>query len=1580
MVGFALKHADGTELEGAYLPSETTGRLEIDLFQSDDPTIDGSTVGEKQNEWLISNTTADEDGKFTVDRLYASDDNGVTKIPLYITDEADKLTAEFDLPDSEIGKMMLYLATDASGTEFRPIWEAGYSVHYVIGKLKLVTADDMTINYPQSYPSGNDKVFYLGDEAVTLTYTYRGDATFQNPEHFKWVSSDEAVATISATTGEITPVGVGKVKFNLVAMNGANDGSKDVIKESEEFSVQVSLDKPALSVSKFITTKKEVPVQVMWSTNVIYINQQAEPKIDTIFTVALYEGNYASVESLAGKTPTYTVDATVNANSFTIPGDKLTKLSMGMVPAYTVKISTDNPKVSGEKLESVGNIIITSAPANVRIERPASYYMLDTADSIAVNWESTNVNDTPDGCNLNLEVTKNGAIVTTSQATSGSYTLDFEDVTGKLKDVYTVTARIKNTGDEAYSYDSFVLYVYDAGAMKIWVDKQDSLNFTMNNEGRIAGMTSADIVALERNIALTNKLSINYGDYSYGLVTDQIEWKSSDSKAASINYSQGGGYKNIEDYDSSSYMPNTNFILAGLKDGTTTIDATHKLSRMTDTLGVTVKTLKDKLYLFQAMPMATTEFIYTNGDGTVKTVSSDSLGAVAIYEPSGIKGDLKLKSIVGDSTYLGTIYNVNLISGENDGSKGQLYPINNFVLRKAAQTDLNFKVPDGTPYTGTVTIRGGVYKNGNYCEISEISDKAGAWKETITINPANGFYRQVFDVTRFWSAGAGETSASSVKATDKIDYVFEFHFENYQPQIIKFSGNLSGADVLRFGESTVNLVSIAPEDKNKPFFATQYLDRYKNSGRLDHIKNATGNIGLNAQTPKVRIDTQALWWGVPIENKNAAISIINEKGVALSGQNYKTFRYPFATMLVTEHQMVIDESNIWIDKKGRGKLTVKLFNEDGTLYNSTLAPYSIRNMLDVENVSASPDVNAKFQAELQKSIKAGTTLEAKDKFAQSSLDFISNIKFGNDNFSLMLAPTSDPTVFNGLLQLTVGEDVMDMGPEEDGFSLMLDDDEVDSVGVAKAGFAKSRELASSLKDDIESLKDGSGGSSFKYQVGGYFSCKVSYNFESEKWEIRPIGGGIRAGVSYEYSKSGTQWISIVPVAYEIALGAAVRLEFDAHMLYEPVSVRGIDYHWQSEYESVTDYLTNLRIKAYVYAFGGLGIDYTIIVLKIGVFGQLELENENKFLNRNYLDDAIANLPAGSNQAEKALSGSRLNLQGQVGITFVAKILIISYKKTLASTKFENEWTYRNWDKIEAYWKETTGDMLTPEKMSLATRLYASATGQDTIVISEAPELESREYLNDFDRVWATPSGRFKLFSLDTNNLAPKTLQSNAYPYANPLIADEGSMFVYLSDSDSTDVWATTANYAVKVGDSYVDKGKINPAAKSFGDSQLSFASNTLEENNLAISAWVGLTDKLEKNAEDELSSAEISMMTNNTEVYASIFEGGSWTTQRLTNNISPDMAPVVATNGKKAIAVWRSLYAGDASNPTDFSGKDTIVYRIYDGTEWSDETKTLYNGVSGSVVGLKAAMMSDGSSAISYIIDTSEERATNSYQ
>ena len=39
-------------------------------------------------------------------------------------------------------------------------------------------------------------------------------------------------------------------------------------------------------------------------------------------------------------------------------------------------------------------------------------------------------------------------------------------------------------------------------------------------------------------------------------------------------------------------------------------------------------------------------------------------------------------------------------------------------------------------------------------------------------------------------------------------------------------------------------------------------------------------------------------------------------------------------------------------------------------------------------------------------------------------------------------------------------------------------------------------------------------------------------------------------------------------------------------------------------DSVNDFLTTLRINGYISAFGGVGFDYSIVALKIGLFGKL----------------------------------------------------------------------------------------------------------------------------------------------------------------------------------------------------------------------------------------------------------------------------------------------------------------------------------------------------------------------------------------
>ena len=112
-------------------------------------------------------------------------------------------------------------------------------------------------------------------------------------------------------------------------------------------------------------------------------------------------------------------------------------------------------------------------------------------------------------------------------------------------------------------------------------------------------------------------------------------------------------------------------------------------------------------------------------------------------------------------------------------------------------------------------------------------------------------------------------------------------------------------------------------------------------------------------------------------------------------------------------------------------------------------------------------------------------------------------------------------------------------------------------------------------------------------------------------------------------------------------------------------------------------------------------------------------------------------------------------------------------------------------------------------------------------------------------------------------------------------------------------------------------------------------------------------------------------MMNAADIMVSVYNGSDWSTMQVTSDNVPDLAPAVATNGKQAIVAWRSVASTNTDQLTRFDSEDSILYKTYDGSNWSD-TKTLYNGTSGAVKGLEAAMLEDGTAAIVYSIDTND--------
>ena len=1536
------------------------------------------TVGVDTNysKWLEQEGAAD--------RVKASIDGGNTLIDLTLSGDGSALTGTAELPAVLDGtdrnmRVELYYTDTAGADASQYTCVMGTYTDFVVEPVVFAKSEDMSILYPDEWVSGKEDVVYLAaDRSTKLSYSYSGDATYPV---FRWSSNNEEVAGITED-GTILPRAAGQVTFRLTATNGDLDPAQNVYLETRTITVSPGGD-PVLTIPEDLSKIYVVQgsdAQLFWSTNIIYKNQNdIDPPVDTDFTVRLYEGNLDD-DALATAQPLKVYQNSEeyplrNVTSFSIPKEDVTEISGDDVPSYTVTVQTKHP-LNDSLLTAKAYIVVSSPAAVVQMEKPSNIYLLDSQATIPVQWTLSYFDSKNEG-EFEFSVTRNDTLIENSLITydpdngftfgmtaagdsgtyNGQYDIPVTQVSeGTLYDIYTVNVKAKNKKDSTWSYDSMLFYVYNSDALDILVNGQKGDEALLSNISNISGMSSEEILALNRDINLGNTISINYGDYAWAQVTDKIRWMSTDSSVASINYQQGGLYDRIENYSYTTYRPSEEFILSGLKDGQATIRAVHDKTGMETSVNVTVETLKDKLYLFQVSPKTETELTYTNGNGEQKTVYTNADGALALYEESGIASDIHLKSTYEGSTYLGTIFANTLASGEEDASKMGLYPVNNLRLREPAQVTFYLQQPDGTPYTGELTYRGGVYKNGAYCAAAEISGEG----ETVTLG-ADGKLQIQMDVTKFWS----EDPQEELRADDSLEFDFEVVFpdNSYRPVLLSQNSRLNQDNLIRTAAANVQLTKA---DKAEPFIAAQTYRTDSLAATPRNILGYTGKVGPSATQTDTVIDTTILWWGKdPDTLEEASVELQDEFGTVPTGQSYQTFRYPFSTITVTKHSQKLNESTIWMQSKYSRGIQYQLKQDAATVVQTLPVSFRVINMLGTASVLDPNSGTTSILVQLKDMMTVdGGSLSFGDALIGAGLDTLEAVSFSTSLFTMQIAATEDPTRFNVLIQAGKGnmDDELYFDTSEDTQSSL-------TPGLMDVRSMLKGEYLNEQKEELAAVasKQKGGDRDIYYNVSGYYEGEVVYNYETDRWETIIHGGGFNVGGGMGYHWLFNSWVGPIPVTAELGLGAAVAVDFNAKALYEERSYNGVVQAWQDSVNSdyVTDYLSTLRVYAYLNAFGGLGFDYSVIALKIGVFGEIALDNQNSWLNREYLENA----------SEQVLSGQSLTVNGQVGIRFYAAFLFISYETVLASASYTKTWVYNNWEKIQDYWEKTTGGSIEDDDdIMQAAMLYMVANPQ-LVPVSNTATLESRDYLAEGERSWNSNT-ELATLSLDDVNGAPVALQTNAYPHANPKLTEDGQMFVYLSDSGSTDVAQTTASYAIYNGAGYEDKGAINVGNTlgGYGDSNLSVAGNS----TFAAAVWVQQKNQLDKDAGDTLTAAEQALLVNAAEVVVSLYENGTWTSQRLTDNATPDLAPVVATNGNDVFVAWRSVVITDENNVTDFSGSEQILAVRYNRAtkEWS-EPVTVYNGTSGSVMGLQAAMLEDGTAAIVYTLDRTPAEETS---
>ena len=197
-------------------------------------------------------------------------------------------------------------------------------------------------------------------------------------------------------------------------------------------------------------------------------------------------------------------------------------------------------------------------------------------------------------------------------------------------------------------------------------------------------------------------------------------------------------------------------------------------------------------------------------------------------------------------------------------------------------------------------------------------------------------------------------------------------------------------------------------------------------------------------------------------------------------------------------------------------------------------------------------------------------------------------------------------------------------------------------------------------------------------------------------------------------------------------------------------------------------------------------------------------------------------------------------------------------------------------------------------------------------------------------------------------------------------ASGGSLSVYISDENSDSYFASRIRAGAVGAEGKIIDDDTDNENNGHGDMSPSLSG----DSRFTVAAWIRLFEDLEKADGEALSAAEQKQLLNSTEIMVATTnnQGTNWDVKQLTENASPDLAPVTASNGTSAVVFWRSAYASDPENLLNFDTQNAIYYSRYNGSMWS-EPKMAYNGSIGSVVGLQASMLSDGTALVAFTVD-----------
>ncbi|MDR2166692.1 MAG: hypothetical protein LBE35_02420, partial [Clostridiales bacterium] len=1496
----------------------------------------------------------------------------------------------------------------------------------------VILIEEAHVQLTSEWPSGRDYVAFLIDESVSrFGFTLDPSYEFTFPGHYEWSSSNDDIATIIANdpmgdgiSGVISPVSGGRVHFYLTFFN--NDRGYPVVIQTPE--VYIDTDQPPNVIIpaalRRITAEFGRNAVVRWHSNLMHIARQSAPTPDEAapqyFHVELYSG-YHELAELADLQPIASWSAPddarlINAQAFDIPAGVIATISQNGIPSFTVRVWALNPD-TGATLQTFAHIYVRMPAAVVRMELPETVHFSDSIDSIPFRWTLDNFDTFNDGFEFEFSATRNGQRIShihfhdpnnvpsgltpaRTHGFDGFIHVPIEPVSGpRFRDVYTVEMRAKNAADSTWSFESLVFWVYAAGSLAITVDGVRHDNVLLSNRDLASNWTDVGGGGrfshdTNRQIDLNRPIGVNWRDFAASdapmTISDRIEWAGNEG-AAALWFDMFGNVMPLEQVNIETFLPNETMVLFGQRTGEGRITATHARTGHDFSLDVTVERLDNMLYLFQFLPRQTTMISFTNGAGQTRNLTTNDQGAIAVFEEHGIAGHVHAtaRSELGYLTHTGVFSPYHLLSGESAPNIG-VYPLNTFRLRETARIDVFLKHQDGQPFSGSVTVNAGVYRNGHYMELAEVRG------EQVNVG-ADGRVTLRWDTRDFWSAAAGQVASDAYELTahDRIDFMVEVLASGFNPILVIADGNTGVESEIRTGR---RIQYLSQTNGSDVVMAAQNVFLGDSDQPIPMLNNR-GFYGPSVAHPEITIETTFIWRSRPTFANYAQARLECQSGFTPSLQISETVNFPFSDFYYTIHRQILNERSMWFEQAARRSLT--WFVEDGrpTMDGGTGFRRSFRQAATLINmIGIQPVTRDEIQAISDQAAEDATSAEMNFEGMGGGNAIIAMVLTGladtgieTEPLTIALRATEDPLVFRMLLSVSMGNTPESIVNPEGGadFDFMVSDTQfsfipgpMDLNNMREGSYARKEGAKFNEARAAARRGDNHRDRRLMFTMSGFSEVEIRFNPATQRWESLVLAGGFNAGGGVEIQWRKNMLVGPVPVVAEIAVGGVLEFGFQQSALFAPTWY-GRNNHdrdltaWSDpDTRAVNDVLLRLRVHLYIRAFAGVGFDFAIVAARIGIFGQITFEYNLLALLRRYAEDV----------AQQDMVGHALALRGELGLEVQFRLLFIRFRYSLTLVSTTYTWTLREWDNIVEYWTRTTGRGLvagtsSPLEIEQATMAYMAHLGVSPFMLEPDGDvritLEDRDYLHRHPRSWNTGSP-FMPLAIDPENRAPAELQSNAYPYAEPQLSDDANFFVFLHDADSPNIEDTVISWASRNGDGFAYRGPIVRDNTMYGDSSISLAGNT----GLAAAAWVRQHISIDRDPGDEMSAEDFALMAGGAEIMVAIKQNGTWndTAIRLTDNATPDLAPQVAVAGDKVFIVWRNSLPGSAQDAFSFVG-DQLLFKVFDINDpweldsWS-EPHVLYNGTAGDVRGLTAqAIELDGAvyAAVAYSLLTDTE-------